>query len=146
MWEWLIPHDGFPCHERRLSLSAIGRIWHLKCVWFPLILPHRCWHGLGFLSTSFPSCSFSLCPPTSHNSWLKQLSPGSPALNKTWHISKVLSFLFQNVLELALYDKDVVTQDDHLFTVYFDIAKLSLGEEVFMHFKCDSQVRSRIRN
>lgn len=50
------------------------------------------------------------------------------------------------MLELALYDKDVVTQDDHLFTVYFDIAKLSLGEEVFMHFKCDSQVRSKIRN
>ncbi|KAM9380819.1 cytosolic phospholipase A2 epsilon-like [Phaethornis superciliosus] len=44
-----------------------------------------------------------------------------------------------NVLELALYDKDVITQDDHLFTVYFDIAKLSLGEQVFMHFKCDSQ-------
>lgn len=50
------------------------------------------------------------------------------------------------MLELALYDKDVVTQDDHLFTVYFDIAKLSLGEQVFMHFKCDSQVRSEIRN
>lgn len=50
------------------------------------------------------------------------------------------------MLELALYDKDVVTQDDHLFTVHFDIAKLSLGEQVFMHFKCDSQVRSEIRN
>lgn len=49
------------------------------------------------------------------------------------------------MLELGLYDKDVVTQDDHLFTVYFDIAKLSLGEQVFMHFKCDSQVRSQIR-
>lgn len=50
------------------------------------------------------------------------------------------------MLELALYDKDMATQDDHLFTVYFDIAKLSLGEQVFMHFKCDSQVRSEIRN
>lgn len=58
----------------------------------------------------------------------------------------IKSFSSQNVLELALYDKDVITQDDHLFTVYFDIAKLSLGEEVFMHFKCDSQVRSEIRN
>lgn len=61
-------------------------------------------------------------------------------------MSKVLPFLCQNVLELALYDKDMVTQDDHLFTVYFDIARLSLGEQVFMHFKCDSQVRSEIRN
>lgn len=56
-----------------------------------------------------------------------------------------MCFPFQNVLELGLYDKDVVTQDDHLFTVYFDIAKLSLGEQVFMHFKCDSQVSSEIR-
>uniref|UniRef100_A0A663EB15 PLA2c domain-containing protein n=1 Tax=Aquila chrysaetos chrysaetos TaxID=223781 RepID=A0A663EB15_AQUCH len=88
-------------------------------------LQAKCLHGVDFPSASFLSCSFSLHPPTPHN---------------------ILPFPFQNVLELALYDKDVATQDDHLFTVYFDIAKLSLGEQVFMHFKCDSQVRSEIRN
>ncbi|RLW09884.1 hypothetical protein DV515_00002282 [Chloebia gouldiae] len=60
-----------------------------------------------------------------------------PVWNETFYFR--IQSQVKNVLELALYDKDVVTQDDHLFTVYFDIAKLSLGEEVFMHFKCDSQ-------
>ncbi|NWI62138.1 PA24E phospholipase, partial [Todus mexicanus] len=60
-----------------------------------------------------------------------------PVWNETFYFR--IQSQVKNVLELALYDKDVVTQDDHLFTVYFDIARLSLGEEVFMHFKCDSQ-------
>uniref|UniRef100_A0A663LNP6 Phospholipase A2 n=1 Tax=Athene cunicularia TaxID=194338 RepID=A0A663LNP6_ATHCN len=67
-----------------------------------------------------------------------------PVWNETFYFR--IQSQVKNVLELALYDKDVVTQDDHLFTVYFDIAKLSLGEQVFMHFKCDSQVRSEIRS
>ncbi|XP_065493138.1 cytosolic phospholipase A2 epsilon-like [Caloenas nicobarica] len=60
-----------------------------------------------------------------------------PVWNETFYFR--IQSQVKNVLELALYDKDVVTQDDHLFTVYFDIARLSLGEQVFMHFKCDSQ-------
>ncbi|NXH21733.1 PA24E phospholipase, partial [Bucco capensis] len=60
-----------------------------------------------------------------------------PVWNETFYFR--IQSQVKNMLELALYDKDVVTQDDHLFTVYFDTTKLSLGEEVFMHFKCDSQ-------
>nr|XP_009931467.1 PREDICTED: cytosolic phospholipase A2 epsilon-like [Opisthocomus hoazin] len=60
-----------------------------------------------------------------------------PVWNETFYFR--IQSQVKNVLELALCDKDVVTPDDHLFTVYFDIAKLSLGEQVFMHFKCDSQ-------
>uniref|UniRef100_A0A8C6YS45 Phospholipase A2 n=1 Tax=Nothoprocta perdicaria TaxID=30464 RepID=A0A8C6YS45_NOTPE len=67
-----------------------------------------------------------------------------PVWNETFYFR--IQSQVKNVLELRLYDKDVVTEDDHLFTVYFDIAKLSLGEQIFMHFKCDSQVRSDIRN
>uniref|UniRef100_A0A8B9IIS6 Phospholipase A2 n=1 Tax=Anser cygnoides TaxID=8845 RepID=A0A8B9IIS6_ANSCY len=65
-----------------------------------------------------------------------------PVWNETFYFR--IQGQVKNVLELGLYDKDVVTQDDHLFTVYFDIAKLSLGKQVFMHFKCDSQVSSEI--
>uniref|UniRef100_A0A663LMJ5 Phospholipase A2 n=1 Tax=Athene cunicularia TaxID=194338 RepID=A0A663LMJ5_ATHCN len=53
-----------------------------------------------------------------------------PVWNETFYFR--IQSQVKNVLELALYDKDVVTQDDHLFTVYFDIAKLSLGEQVFI--------------
>ncbi|XP_006130410.3 cytosolic phospholipase A2 epsilon-like isoform X1 [Pelodiscus sinensis] len=45
----------------------------------------------------------------------------------------------KNVLELSVCDKDDVTQDDHLFTVRFDVAKLPLGERVLMYFKSDPQ-------
>ncbi|XP_021259058.1 cytosolic phospholipase A2 epsilon-like [Numida meleagris] len=65
-----------------------------------------------------------------------------PVWNETFYFR--IQSQVKNVLELGLYDKDVVTQDDHLFTVYFDIAKLSLGEQVFMHFKCDSQRKEEL--
>uniref|UniRef100_A0A8C3LHB2 Phospholipase A2 n=1 Tax=Chrysolophus pictus TaxID=9089 RepID=A0A8C3LHB2_CHRPC len=44
-----------------------------------------------------------------------------PVWNETFYFR--IQSQVKNVLELGLYDKDVVTQDDHLFTVYFDIAK-----------------------
>uniref|UniRef100_A0A8C4UH15 Phospholipase A2 n=1 Tax=Falco tinnunculus TaxID=100819 RepID=A0A8C4UH15_FALTI len=50
-----------------------------------------------------------------------------PVWNETFYFR--IQSQVKNVLELALYDKDVVTRDDHLFTVYFDIARLSLGEQ-----------------
>ncbi|NXC39585.1 PA24E phospholipase, partial [Penelope pileata] len=65
-----------------------------------------------------------------------------PVWNETFYFR--IQSQVKNVLELGLYDKDVVTQDDHLFTVYFDIAKLSLGEQVFMNFKCDSQRKEEL--
>uniref|UniRef100_A0A8D2PHK3 Phospholipase A2 n=1 Tax=Zosterops lateralis melanops TaxID=1220523 RepID=A0A8D2PHK3_ZOSLA len=92
-------------------------------------------------------CYVSLWLPTASNDKFQTKAIKNckdPVWNETFYFR--IQSQVKNVLELALYDKDVVTQDDHLFTVYFDIAKLSLGEEVFMHFKCDSQVRSKIRN
>ncbi|XP_068802079.1 cytosolic phospholipase A2 epsilon-like isoform X2 [Struthio camelus] len=65
-----------------------------------------------------------------------------PVWNETFYFR--IQGQVKNVLELGLYDKDVVTGDDHLFTVYFDIAKLSLGEQVFMHFKCDTQRKEEL--
>lgn len=44
------------------------------------------------------------------------------------------------MLELGVYDQDRVTQDDQLFTVRFDIAKLPLGERTLMCFKSDPKV------
>ncbi|NWT30067.1 PA24E phospholipase, partial [Cardinalis cardinalis] len=85
-------------------------------------------------------CYVSLWLPTASNDKFQTKAVKNckdPVWNETFYFR--IQSQVKNVLELALYDKDVVTQDDHLFTVYFDIAKLSLGEEVFMHFKCDSQ-------
>ncbi|NXK95096.1 PA24E phospholipase, partial [Formicarius rufipectus] len=85
-------------------------------------------------------CYVSLWLPTASNDKFQTKAVKNckdPVWNETFYFR--IQSQVKNVLELALYDKDVITQDDHLFTVYFDIAKLSLGEEVFMHFKCDSQ-------
>ncbi|NXT71155.1 PA24E phospholipase, partial [Chaetops frenatus] len=96
---------------------------------------------------SHTDCYVSLWLPTASNKKFQTKAVKNckdPVWNETFYFR--IQSQVKNVLELALYDKDVVTQDDHLFTVYFDIAKLSLGDEVFMHFKCDSQVRSEIKN
>ncbi|XP_002199074.5 cytosolic phospholipase A2 epsilon [Taeniopygia guttata] len=85
-------------------------------------------------------CYVSLWLPTASNDKFQTKAIKNckdPVWNETFYFR--IQSQVKNVLELALYDKDVVTQDDHLFTVYFDTAKLSLGEEVFLHFKCDSQ-------
>ncbi|KAL2303572.1 hypothetical protein Nmel_008847 [Mimus melanotis] len=87
---------------------------------------------------SHTDCYVSLWLPTASNDKF-QTKTINNCKDPVWNETFYFRIQSQNVLELALYDKDVVTQDDHLFTVYFDIAKLSLGEEVFMHFKCDSQ-------
>ncbi|NXH01176.1 PA24E phospholipase, partial [Loxia leucoptera] len=90
-------------------------------------------------------CYVSLWLPTASNDKFQTKAIKNckdPVWNETFYFR--IQSQVKNVLELALYDKDVVTPDDHLFTVYFDIAKLSLGEEVFMHFKCDSQRREEL--
>uniref|UniRef100_A0A8C3NBG7 Phospholipase A2 n=1 Tax=Geospiza parvula TaxID=87175 RepID=A0A8C3NBG7_GEOPR len=87
-----------------------------------------------FLSQT--DCYVSLWLPTASNDKFQTKAVKNckdPVWNEIFYFR--IQSQVKNVLELALYDKDVVTQDDHLFTVYFDIAKLSLGEEVFMHFK-----------
>ncbi|EMP39596.1 Cytosolic phospholipase A2 epsilon [Chelonia mydas] len=44
----------------------------------------------------------------------------------------------ENVLELAIFDEDVVQDDGHLI-VFFDIAKIPLGETIFMKFQLNPQ-------
>uniref|UniRef100_A0A8C3DHM5 Phospholipase A2 n=1 Tax=Corvus moneduloides TaxID=1196302 RepID=A0A8C3DHM5_CORMO len=82
---------------------------------------------------SHTDCYVSLWLPTASNEKFQTKAIKNckdPVWNETFYFR--IQSQVKNVLELALYDKDVVTQDDHLFTVYFDIAKLSLGEEVFI--------------
>uniref|UniRef100_A0A8C8VR71 Phospholipase A2 n=1 Tax=Pelusios castaneus TaxID=367368 RepID=A0A8C8VR71_9SAUR len=61
-----------------------------------------------------------------------------PVWNETFYYR--IQSQVKNVLELGVYDEDDVTQDDHFFTVRFDLAKLPLGERVLMYFKSDPKV------
>lgn len=50
----------------------------------------------------------------------------------------------QNILELKLYDQDVVSKDDHIFTVLYDIAKARPGETVYECFILNPEVRTEM--
>ncbi|XP_044291665.1 cytosolic phospholipase A2 beta-like [Varanus komodoensis] len=50
----------------------------------------------------------------------------------------------KNVLELKLYDHDVVTKDDLLFTVVYDIAKVRPGETLHENFILNSEGQERL--
>ncbi|KAH0620643.1 hypothetical protein JD844_021309 [Phrynosoma platyrhinos] len=54
-----------------------------------------------------------------------------PVWNETFHF--MVQHRAKNVLELGIYDEDVC-QDEHLFTVRFDVAGLPLNEKVLMCF------------
>ncbi|KAM9149393.1 cytosolic phospholipase A2 epsilon-like [Pangshura tecta] len=66
----------------------------------------------------------------------------NPVWNETFYFR--IQSQIKNVLELSVYDEDVVTQDDHLFTVYFDVAKLPLGERVLIYFKTDPKAQEEL--
>lgn len=52
----------------------------------------------------------------------------------------VCLFWFQNILELKVCDEDRITQDDHLLTVFFDVSKIQLGENIQLSFQLNPQV------
>lgn len=61
------------------------------------------------------------------------------------HVIFVKPFIFiyffpQNILELKVCDEDKVTQDDHLLTVFFDVSKIQLGENIQLSFQLNPQV------
>ena len=52
----------------------------------------------------------------------------------------ILFFLSQNILELKVCDEDNITEDDHLLTVFFDVSKIQLGENIQLSFQLNPQV------
>lgn len=49
-------------------------------------------------------------------------------------------FWSQNILELKVCDEDNTTEDDHLLTVFFDVSKIQLGENIQLSFQLNPQV------
>uniref|UniRef100_A0A8C3FWQ0 Phospholipase A2 n=1 Tax=Chrysemys picta bellii TaxID=8478 RepID=A0A8C3FWQ0_CHRPI len=100
-------------------------------------------HRTDALSQS--DCYVTLWLPTAsaEKFWTKTINNcKDPVWNETFYYR--IQSQIKNVLELGVYDEDDVTQDDHLFTVRFDVAKLPLGERVLMYFKSDPQVMYEI--
>uniref|UniRef100_A0A8C0GGW0 Phospholipase A2 n=1 Tax=Chelonoidis abingdonii TaxID=106734 RepID=A0A8C0GGW0_CHEAB len=64
-----------------------------------------------------------------------------PVWNETFYFR--IQSQVKNVLELAIFDEDIVQDDGH-FIVLFDIAKIPLGETIFMKFQLNPEVRTDI--
>ncbi|NXD07865.1 PA24E phospholipase, partial [Nothocercus nigrocapillus] len=63
----------------------------------------------------------------------------NPTWNETFHFT--IQSQVKNILELKVCDEDSTTQDDHLLTVFFDVSKIQLGENIQLCFQLNPQLR-----
>ncbi|NXA36334.1 PA24E phospholipase, partial [Eudromia elegans] len=61
----------------------------------------------------------------------------NPTWNETFHFT--IQSQVKNILELKVCDEDSSTQDDHLLTVFFDVSKIQLGENIQLCFQLNPQ-------
>ncbi|NXT48226.1 PA24E phospholipase, partial [Pluvianellus socialis] len=66
----------------------------------------------------------------------------NPTWNETFHFT--IQSQVKNILELKVCDEDNVTQDDHLLTVFFDVSKIQLGENIQLCFQLNPQGKEEL--
>ncbi|XP_025027885.1 cytosolic phospholipase A2 epsilon-like [Python bivittatus] len=94
---------------------------------------------------SHSDCYVTLNLPTATSEKLRTKTVNNcknPVWNETFYYR--IQRQVKNLLEFSLYDSDVVTPDDHLFTISFDVARLPDNEKVLMCFKCDPQAQEEL--
>ncbi|XP_007437769.1 cytosolic phospholipase A2 beta [Python bivittatus] len=119
--------------------TAISKIETFPCYLFSvkIIQARHIYSGDLF---SPPDCYISLFLPSSTN--VQAVTKTIPnTSNPVWNES--FQFCIQpevkNVLELKLYDQDVITKDDLLYSVVFDLAKMRPGETLYENFSLNSE-------
>ncbi|NWS56373.1 PA24E phospholipase, partial [Chunga burmeisteri] len=66
----------------------------------------------------------------------------NPTWNETFHFT--IQSQVKNILELKVCDEDNITQDDHLLTVFFDVSKIQLGENIRLCFQLNPQGKEEL--
>ncbi|NWT84335.1 PA24E phospholipase, partial [Lanius ludovicianus] len=66
----------------------------------------------------------------------------NPTWNETFHFT--IQSQVKNILELKVCDEDNVTQDDHFLTVFFDVSKIQLGENIQLSFQLNPQGKEEL--
>ncbi|NWW28837.1 PA24E phospholipase, partial [Falcunculus frontatus] len=66
----------------------------------------------------------------------------NPTWNETFHF--MIQSQVKNILELKVCDEDNVTPDDHLLTVFFDVSKIQLGENIQLSFQLNPQGKEEL--
>uniref|UniRef100_A0A8C8E8E7 Phospholipase A2 n=1 Tax=Otus sunia TaxID=257818 RepID=A0A8C8E8E7_9STRI len=94
-----------------------------------------------FSTVTQSDCYVSLSLPTAsvqHFRTRTVQNSKNPTWNETFHFT--IQSQVKNILELKVCDEDKVTQDDHLLTVFFDVSKIQLGENIQLSFQLNPQV------
>uniref|UniRef100_A0A8C8SX99 Phospholipase A2 n=1 Tax=Pelusios castaneus TaxID=367368 RepID=A0A8C8SX99_9SAUR len=103
------------------------------------------WHGgrkgpCLSLSDNQSDCYVSLWLPTASPEKVQTKTIkncNDPVWNETFYFR--IQSQVKNILEMAIFDEDIVQDDDHLI-VFFDTAKIPVGETIFMKFQLNPQV------
>ncbi|NWS40717.1 PA24E phospholipase, partial [Probosciger aterrimus] len=66
----------------------------------------------------------------------------NPTWNETFHFT--IQSQVKNILELKVCDEDSTTEDDHLLTVFFDVSKIQLGENIQLSFQLNPQGKEEL--
>ncbi|XP_010014164.1 PREDICTED: cytosolic phospholipase A2 epsilon-like [Nestor notabilis] len=66
----------------------------------------------------------------------------NPTWNETFHFT--IQSQVKNILELKVCDEDNTTEDDHLLTVFFDVSKIQLGENIRLSFQLNPQGKEEL--
>uniref|UniRef100_A0A663EAD0 Phospholipase A2 n=1 Tax=Aquila chrysaetos chrysaetos TaxID=223781 RepID=A0A663EAD0_AQUCH len=110
--------------------------------WLVNVFPWSIAFTLSFSSTVTQSdCYVSLSLPTAsvqHFRTKTVQNSKNPTWNETFHFT--IQSQVKNILELKVCDEDNVTEDDHLLTVFFDVSKIQLGENIQLCFQLNPQV------
>uniref|UniRef100_A0A663E9L7 Phospholipase A2 n=1 Tax=Aquila chrysaetos chrysaetos TaxID=223781 RepID=A0A663E9L7_AQUCH len=110
--------------------------------WKTYVFPWSIAFTLSFSSTVTQSdCYVSLSLPTAsvqHFRTKTVQNSKNPTWNETFHFT--IQSQVKNILELKVCDEDNVTEDDHLLTVFFDVSKIQLGENIQLCFQLNPQV------
>ncbi|NXF89035.1 PA24E phospholipase, partial [Eubucco bourcierii] len=89
-----------------------------------------------YVSLSLPTAS----PETVRTKTVKNCK--EPVWNETFCFR--IQSQVKNILELKVYDENEVTKDDLLFTVLFDVAKIQLGETVYLTFRLNPKTQETL--
>ncbi|KAM3920739.1 cytosolic phospholipase A2 delta-like [Leptodactylus fuscus] len=66
-----------------------------------------------------------------------------PVWDETFHFR--IHSQVKNILELSVYDEDVGTADDHLFTVSYDLGNVPLNENVVENFTLNTEFQEELQ-
>uniref|UniRef100_A0A672TNN0 Phospholipase A2 n=1 Tax=Strigops habroptila TaxID=2489341 RepID=A0A672TNN0_STRHB len=131
-----------PCAKKQRQLSLC---WELKNSTPCGVLDMLNWSSAFTLSLSSTvtqsDCYVSLSLPTAsvqHFRTKTVQNNKNPTWNETFHFT--IQSQVKNILELKVCDEDNTTEDDHLLTVFFDVSKIQLGENIQLSFQLNPQV------